>query len=88
MQTETLRLAELALHALGDAVAIDANLVARAEQLEAELEGLLALARLIDELRQVEVRRDGSAPSSMRNWLIARTRSMLPTGSFANGWQT
>src|SRR5690606_9560887 len=62
MQTETLRLAELALHALGDAVAIDANLVARAEQLEAELEGLLALARLIDELRQIEVRRDRHQP--------------------------
>ncbi len=58
-EAEPLRLAQLALHAFGDDLAEDADLVARGEQLEAERERLLAAVRLVDELRQVEVRRDG-----------------------------
>src|SRR5690606_25065382 len=44
---------------LGDELAEDPHLVAGGEQLEAERERLLAPLRLVDELRQVEVRRDG-----------------------------
>ena len=75
-EAEPLRLAQLALHAFGDELAEDADLVARGEQLEAERERLLARPETpfpTDELRAVSAGKTPYVRFDLNDYSIPHT---------------